>query len=253
MSNAGSLRIELNSVDHVTDSRNKLRINFSKPFSFTGGQSGYYYIAMSDLNVYYSWRNVGADYNNNTFSYIFGGVTYPVTLADGLYTLEDISSALSTKLLNNGHSQTGIKFYANSTLYKTTVVIESGFTLVIPNTSIVLLLGITAGNYTTSFNSQNSPDLTRGATSYRLRLNNGVITTAYTDRANAVGTVFSFVPDKPPGELLTYSPQNLVWLDLTQGAIQYIEAELVDDLNRPLSLRDSWSTVLLIRRFAIPK
>jgi hypothetical protein len=57
--------------------------------------------------MYYSWFNISATYQNNTFSYTWtvGGVTttYPVVLPDGLYEIAQINAYLQFVMINNGH------------------------------------------------------------------------------------------------------------------------------------------------------
>ena len=61
-------------------------------------------IALESLFIYYSWKNITALKQNNSFSYIWtDGVNYPVVLADGIYQYSDINGYLEAVMETNGH------------------------------------------------------------------------------------------------------------------------------------------------------
>jgi hypothetical protein len=66
-------------------------------------------IAVSQVNMYYSWQNINASpLDNNKFSYVWYDATmtpqtYPVILPDGLYEIKDINSYMQFTFINNGH------------------------------------------------------------------------------------------------------------------------------------------------------
>lgn len=63
-------------------------------------------IAVSNINLYYSWGNVNKTlYNNNTFQFLFpdtaGSTNYDVVLPDGNYEVEDINAYLQKVFVDN--------------------------------------------------------------------------------------------------------------------------------------------------------
>lgn len=64
------------------------------------------FIAVSQIIMYYSWFNITAQYQNNTFRYSWtNGTTttfYDVVIPDGLYEIVDINKYLQWTMINNG-------------------------------------------------------------------------------------------------------------------------------------------------------
>ena len=78
---------------------NTLTYQFSGSQTFRGQE-----LALNSVSLYYSWKNITAAYGNNTFSYKWvDGITYPVTLPDGLYVISDINNYLVYLMTANLH------------------------------------------------------------------------------------------------------------------------------------------------------
>jgi hypothetical protein len=64
-------------------------------------------IAVSSVSMYYSWFNITASYQNNTFSYTWtsAGITttYQVVMPDGLYEIAQINAYFQFVMITNGH------------------------------------------------------------------------------------------------------------------------------------------------------
>lgn len=118
---------------------NQMKMNFPYPFESKDNE-----IALSSCFIYYSWRNITSAYANNTLSYTMpSGVSYPITIPDGYYSISDINAYIQLVMYNNGHyllNSNGTPVYylslqANSVYYRTTLtstpipsVLPSGYT-----------------------------------------------------------------------------------------------------------------------------
>jgi hypothetical protein len=64
------------------------------------------YIAVSSIQMYYSWFNINALYNNMTITYTWTvGVvttTYTISIPNGLYNIVDINAYFQWVMINNG-------------------------------------------------------------------------------------------------------------------------------------------------------
>jgi len=64
------------------------------------------YIAVSSIQMYYSWFNINSLYNNMTITYTWTvGVittTYTITIPNGLYNIVDINAYFQWVMINNG-------------------------------------------------------------------------------------------------------------------------------------------------------
>ena len=94
----------LNSTNLVADGQNnKLVYKFPNSVSFKNS-----YIALSALQMYYSWFNVSSLLQNNSFSYNWidgAGIatTYTITVPDGLYEITTLNQLLQYTFITNGH------------------------------------------------------------------------------------------------------------------------------------------------------
>lgn len=96
----------LNKNNIVSDSNNsKYRFKFNTTVNFKKGAK----IAISKINMYFSWENITDAFNNRTFSYNWfdasGNLTksYPLTIPSGYYSIDDINNWLYVELCNRGH------------------------------------------------------------------------------------------------------------------------------------------------------
>jgi hypothetical protein len=82
---------------------NKLRYNFPNSVLFKKNS-----IAVASVNMYYSWFNISAAYQNNTLIYNWrdntGSATpYTITIPDGVYEITDLNNLLQFTFIANGH------------------------------------------------------------------------------------------------------------------------------------------------------
>jgi hypothetical protein len=117
--------ITLNS-SNVVENTNNTRYKYSFPSGITFDQ--YSSVALISVNLYYSWFNISANYNNNKFSYKWiNGTTYNITIPDGNYTISTLSLYIQSIMYANLHymldgttSKNPVYFISlaeNSTLY----------------------------------------------------------------------------------------------------------------------------------------
>lgn len=84
-------------VDPNNNSRFVFKFNNSQTFKNKQ-------IAITALNIYYSWPNITSNYTNNSFSFTWpvGPTTVTVTIPDGYYSVADLNSYLQYIMIQNG-------------------------------------------------------------------------------------------------------------------------------------------------------
>jgi hypothetical protein len=92
----------LNQSNLVQDGQNnKLVYRFPNSVNLTNK-----YIAVSQINMYYSWFNITQAFTNNTLSYTWtdGAVltTFQIVIPDGLYEVAEINSYCQFQMVSNG-------------------------------------------------------------------------------------------------------------------------------------------------------
>jgi hypothetical protein len=93
-----------NNITNLKNGNNQLTYNFPKTVTFKEGDS----IALTHLNIFLSWFNVSASYNNNKFSYLFWDINgdlvpFEVVVPDGFYNNETFFEYFQQVMIGNGH------------------------------------------------------------------------------------------------------------------------------------------------------
>ena len=90
------------------------------------------YIALSNLSIYYTWKNIKKLYNNNKFKRSTLTWNNKFELADGSYSVSDIQDYFRYILKEHGENDgnnPSIKIYVNKIENRITFKIKSGYTL----------------------------------------------------------------------------------------------------------------------------
>lgn len=129
-----SANIILNKNNINNSFNSELRYEFNKPHTFQKGDT----IALSHINLFYSWFNITSYYNNNKFQYVWwdnnGLLTdiVDVVIPDGYYSVNTLNEYLQSQMVKNNHYLTNgsnniyfIEFLTNSTYYSTEIRLSS--------------------------------------------------------------------------------------------------------------------------------
>lgn len=131
-----SSNIILNKNNIVNKGNNKLVYNFPSDVVFNEGDT----VAISHLNIYFSWFNITEKNNNNFFQYkwwdMYGNLTVvvDVTIPDGFYSINDLYEYIQSVMVKHGHyleTNDGasyiyfIEFITNATYYSSEIRLSS--------------------------------------------------------------------------------------------------------------------------------
>ena len=107
-------------------------------------------VALSNLSIYYTWKNVKSSYNNNKFKISAPTWSEEFELPDGSCSVSDIQDYFEYILKKKSESvdNPSIRMYMNRTVNRITFKIKSGYyiELLIPET--MKLLGSTESEIT---------------------------------------------------------------------------------------------------------
>ena len=118
-------------------------------------------IALSNLSIYYTCRNIKTPYNNNTFK-IFGAIwNDEFELSDGSYSVSDIQDYLEFILEKHGEDidEPSVQVYVNKIENKITFKIKNGISPELLTPETMKLLGSTENKITKDKKGQNVPHL----------------------------------------------------------------------------------------------
>ena len=118
-------------------------------------------IALSNLSIYYAWKNVKSSYNNNKIEISASTWHEEFKLPDGSYSVSDIQYYIEYSLKNHGENtnKPSIQIYVNKVENRITLKIKNGYSLKLLTKETMKLLGSTENKITKDKNGENAPHL----------------------------------------------------------------------------------------------
>jgi hypothetical protein len=237
-------------------------------------------LAISNIQIPYSWFNVTKAYNNNTVTLTFPSLTptiLTITFPDGFYTTTDLNAYIQQICIQNGLyliNASGQYVYYLTLLYNTTYYgvqvvaqlvptsLPSGYSqpanwvgyntisrtpqLTISSNNFGKIIGFLPGTYP-SVNTANASILNT-FTPIGSNVNSLIIRCSLVD--NQVGIPTDVLDTMPVtgsfGSNISYQPPSLKWIKITPGIYQYLTITFVDQNLNAISAQDPNVTISLL-------
>ena len=165
-------------------------------------------VALSNLSIYYTWKNIKSSYKKNKFKISSLTWSDEFELPDGSYSISDIQDHFEYILKK--HSQNvddpSIKIYVNKIGNRVTSKIKNGYYLELLTPERIKLLGSTESKITKDKNGENRPHL---EVSELVLIHCNFFNNNY--QQNFL-KLYTFFPNKSFGSLLGISPPNRIFL-----------------------------------------
>ena len=118
-------------------------------------------IALSNLSIYYTWKNIKSSYNNNEFKVSAPTWNEEFTLPDGSYSVSDIQDYFEYILKKHRENidKPSTQIYINKIENRTTFKIKDGYSLELLKKETMKLLGSTKNKIAKDENAENVPHL----------------------------------------------------------------------------------------------
>ena len=194
------------------------------------------------LAIYYTWKNVKSVYNNNKFKISAPTWNETFDLPDGLYNISEIQDYI--EYIIKKHETIGenapILIYANTINNTIVFKIKSGYKLELLSKETMKLLGSTKDIIDADKNSENVPKLenVEVVLGHCNSVNN-----AYQQHSRVL---FTFVPTKQYGQLISISPKSLIFLKTMNSESSEIEVWFTDQNNNALEIEKNVNISLII-------
>ena len=199
-------------------------------------------IALANLSIYYTWKNVKSTYNNNKFKILAPTWNETFDLPDGSYNISEMQDYI--EYIIKKHETIGenapILIYANTINNRIVFKITNGYKLELLSKETMKLLGSTSSIIDADKNSENVP-----------KLENVEVALAHCNLANNAyqqhsRVLFTFVPNKQYDQLISISPHSLVFLKTMNTEFSEIEIWFTDQNNNALEIEDNVNISLII-------
>jgi len=207
---------------------------------------GNWEIALESMDIWYSWYNISADYNNQTFRYYNGAAWANITITPGVYSLEAINTFVQAAILANGDTPANLVLSPNYNTGKTALTLAGGYQVDFTVGTINELLGFAAAIVTTSQEGTNIVDITNGVD--RVYVHCDWVTGSVAGGI-ASDVIYSFSVNSRPSSRAQINPNHLLFLPMkVSGALNRILIRLTDQRGRRLNLNGDRVALQLFAR-----
>ena len=229
----------MNTAKSKTKHSNKLVYNFTDKLNLKNTNKN---IALANLSIYYTWKNVKSDYNNNKFKISAPTWNDTFDVPDCSYSIAALQNYFEyiIKKHETIAEVSPVLIYVNEINNRIVFKIKSGDKLELLSKESMRLLGSSVDTTDGDKNSELVPEL-ESVDLVLVYCN--LVNNSY---QQASKVLFTFVPNKKYGQLITVSPETLIMLKTVNTEFLFIEIWFTDQDNRPLEIEDSANISLII-------
>ena len=161
-------------------------------------RSGQKSVALSNLSIYYTWRDIKSSYKNNKFEISAPTWVDEFELPDESYSIADIHNYFEYILKKHSESvdELPIEIFVSKKENRITFKIKNGYYLELLTPETMKLLGSTESKTTGEKNGENVPHL---EVVELVLIHCNIVDTSYQQNSR---TLYTFVPNKPFDSLL---------------------------------------------------
>ena len=165
-------------------------------------------IALSNLSIYYTWKNIKSSYNDNKFK--ISALTWndKFELPDGSYSVSNIQDYFEYILKKHGENidKPSVQIYVNKIENRFTFKIKDGYSLELLILETIKLLESTENKITKDKTGVNVSHLEIAEV---VLVHRDIVNNHYQQESKVL---YTSVPNKPFGSLLEISPTNHIFL-----------------------------------------
>ena len=206
-------------------------------------RSGQKSVALSNLSIYYTLKNIKISYKNNKFKISAPTWSDEFELPDGSYSMADIQDYFEYILKKHSESvdDLPIEIFVSRNENRITFKIKNGYYLELLTPETMKLLGSTESKITGEKNGENVPHL---EIVELVLINFNIVDNSYQQNSRIL---YTFAPNKPFGSLLEISPPNHIYLKTFNSEFREIKVWFTDQNNNPLEVEDEINITPVIR------
>ena len=232
--------IFMNSENSKTSKRHVFKLKLTSKLDLRIGEK---VIALSNLSIYYTWKNMKSTYNNNKFKISAPTWNDEFELPDGSYSISDIQDYFEYILKKHGEDidKPPVQIYVNTIENRVIFKIKNGYSLELLTSETIKLLGSTENKITKDKNGENVPhfEITEVVLVHCNMVNN--------DYQQDSRGLYTSVPNKPFSSLLEISPTNHIFLKTFNSEYNEIEVWFTDQNSNLLEIEDRINLTMVIK------
>ena len=200
-------------------------------------------IALSNLSIYYTWKNIKSSYNNNKFKISAPTWNDKFELPDGSYSVSNIQDYFEYILKKHGENtdKPSVQIYVNKIENRVTFKIKNGYSLELLTPETMKLLGSTENKITKDKNGENVPHF---EITVVVLVHCNIVNNDYQQDSRVL---YTFVPNKLFGSLLEIFPTNHIFLKTFKSELTDLDVWFTDQNSQPLEIEDRIKLTLVIK------
>ena len=199
-------------------------------------------MALANLSIYYTWKNIKSEYKNNKFKVLAPTWNDTFDLPDGSYSIADIQDYFEfiIKKHETLTENPPIQIYPNKIKNRIVFKIKTGYKLELLTPETMKLLGSTKKDVDKDKDGEIVPKLQ----SLEVVLVHCNLVTNYYQHESKV--LFSFVANKQFGQLINISPNSLRMMNTVNTKFSSVEVWFTDQASKALEIEDDVNLTLII-------
>ena len=201
-------------------------------------------IALANLSIYYTWKNIKSEYNNDKFKISAPTWNDEFDLPGGPYSVFDIQDYFEYIIKEHetitDTDNPAVKIYLNKIKNRIVFKIKTGYKLELLTEETMQLLRSSKKVIENNKNGELAPRL---KTVEVVLVHCNLVNNSY---QQASKVLFTFVPNKQFGQLITIPPHSPKMLKTTNAKFSFIETCFMDQNNRPLEIEANVNITLTI-------
>ena len=190
-------------------------------------------MALANFSIYYTWKNIKSEYNNNKFKIFAPAWNDTFDLPDGSYSIEDIKDYFEfiIKKYETLTENPPVQIYPNEIKSRIVFKIKTGYKLELLASETMRLLGSTKKDVDKDKDGEIVSKLESvGAVLVYCNL-------VKNDYQHTSEVLFSFVPNKQFGQLINIPPHSLTMMNTVNTKFSFVKYGLQIKLVKHLKLK----------------
>ena len=199
-------------------------------------------IALSNLRIYCTWKNIKPACNNNKFKVSAPTWNDTFDLPDVSFFIGDIQDYLEfiIKKHETLTENPPVEIYPNKIKNRIVFKIKTGYRLELLSPETMKLLGSTKKDVDQDKNGEDVPKL-ESVEVVLVHCN-----LVKNDYQHSSKVLFSFVPNKQFGQLINISPHSLTMMNTVNTEFSFVEVWFTDQASKALEIEDNVNLTLII-------
>ena len=230
----------MNSENSKTSKPHVLMLKLTNKLDLRTGEK---IIVLSNLSIYYTWKNIKKSYNNNQFKISAPTWNAKFQLPDGSYSVLDIQDYFEYILKKQGENidKPSVQIYVNKTENRVTFKTKNGYSLELLTPETMKLLGRTENKIVEDKSGENVPHL---EITEVVLVHCNIVNNDYRQDSRVL---YTFVPNKPFGSLLEIYPKNHKFLKTFNSEYDEIKIWFTDQNSQLLEIEDRINLTMVIK------